>query len=250
MQQPASVFVKVNQTPVVNLVSLPPIVCAGKPITLMANGANTYAWSNGNFGSVITVTPSSTNNNFAVIGTATNNCSGNAAVTVSVLPLPNIAASPSRLEICQNEGVSLSGTGGQTYTWLSSVSANVYQGQQITVFPMAPATYTAIGADANGCENTAILSVSVLECTGITEMNPALHSVRVYPNPTTGFFTIESPEADIESIEITDISGRIVLHSASSELSPVIDLGNAANGLYYVKVKTGAGTAVYRLIRN
>jgi len=245
----ASTYVKVNPSPVVSAVALPAAVCAGKPVSLMASGAVTYAWSSGAFGAAVTATPSAYTT-YNVIGTGTNNCTGMAAIGVSVNPLPNITSSADRVEICRNESVLLSATGGVSYRWVNSSSGNVLQGAQVQIYPSAPAVYTVTGTNANGCENISVVSVNVNECTGIAENKNVNEQVLVFPNPSAGIFNLEKSGESIGRIIVTDITGRMILEKSVDSSYTAVDLRESASGIYYIRVTGNGATQVIRVIKN
>lgn len=81
--------------------------------------------------------------------------SATASITINTPPV--IAASPSSASICAGSTIVLSCTGAMTYTWLP---ANL-MGSSITVAPTSNMTYWCIGADANGCLDTATVTITV-----------------------------------------------------------------------------------------
>ncbi len=69
--------------------------------------------------------------------------------------------------------------------------------------------------------------------------------VKIYPNPTTGMFFIDT-EIDVKSIEIYNTSGQRILKTNKKN----INLENAANGLYIINVYAADGThASYKIIK-
>lgn len=70
------------------------------------------------------------------------------------------------------------------------------------------------------------------------------NSVSVYPNPTTGVITVNSPVA-VEAITVVDVNGSQIL-SASKTNS--VDLSNQSSGLYFVKVQTENGTTTKKVM--
>lgn len=69
--------------------------------------------------------------------------------------------------------------------------------------------------------------------------------VKIYPNPTTGMFFIDT-DIDVKSIEIYNTSGQRILTTNQKN----INLENAANGLYIVNVYAADGThASYKIIK-
>lgn len=68
--------------------------------------------------------------------------------------------------------------------------------------------------------------------------------IKLFPNPSTGTFQLESADLNIDRIIVCDAMGRIVY-----DLGPqkIYDISEAASGLYFVKVFTEEGIAIKRL---
>jgi uncharacterized delta-60 repeat protein len=73
--------------------------------------------------------------------------------------------------------------------------------------------------------------------TGITETNSQI-SFSVYPNPSSGIFTIENLSNNSE-MEIYNSLGQKIFQSEIENPKSEIDLSDQTNGIYFVKVKTG-----------
>ncbi len=68
-------------------------------------------------------------------------------------------------------------------------------------------------------------------------------SIQIYPNPTTGFVTIEiKGAAGSSSVMVTDISGRVVANTTTEEQKFNLDMSNFAQGVYMLKIITGERT--------
>jgi len=74
-------------------------------------------------------------------------------VTVNLLPTVNAGADQS---ICIGDGITLSGSGAQSYTWNNGVTNGV------SFVPGSTQTYTVTGTDANGCTNTDQVTVIIV----------------------------------------------------------------------------------------
>ncbi len=147
----AQVTVNVNALPSVSAGNNQ-TVCAGTPVTLSGSGATSYTWNNG----VTNGTPFSpiATQTYTVTGTDVNGCTNSAQVTVNVNALPTVSGG-SNQAVCAGTPVTLSGSGATTYTWNNGVT-------NATPFtPIATQTYTVTGTDANGCSNTAQVTVTV-----------------------------------------------------------------------------------------
>jgi hypothetical protein len=70
------------------------------------------------------------------------------------------------------------------------------------------------------------------------------NSVTVSPNPANGVVNI-SAKAEIKSVQLYDVQGRLLHAGAGS----TINVSNRAAGMYFVKVLTGKGMKVEKLIK-
>lgn len=142
--------------PVVSINTTSLNVCAGQSVSLTAQGAATYSWSNNQTSSLVIITPSF-NTTYTVTGTDSNNCVGVATLTQSVSALPNLIISSSSTNVCSGNSVLLTAVGASTYSW------NTNQlGAQITVTPTLTTTYTVSGQNNLGCTNSSTFTQNVL----------------------------------------------------------------------------------------
>jgi hypothetical protein len=147
----AQVQVAVNALPTVSA-GQNQAVCIGNTVTLSGSGAQSYTWNN-NVQDGVVFTPSTTQS-YTVTGTDANGCTNTAQVQVAVNALPTVSAGQSQA-VCAGTSVTLSGSGANTYTW----NNNVQDGVAFT--PSTTQSYTVTGTDANGCTNTALVTVTV-----------------------------------------------------------------------------------------
>ena len=63
------------------------------------------------------------------------------------------------------------------------------------------------------------------------------NSIKLYPNPTTDFFTIQGKS--IQSFSITNISGQVIFSSDDLKSSDEyqVNLSKQPKGIYFVKIK-------------
>ena len=149
----ATTTVTVNPLPVVTANSSSASVCTGGSVILTGGGASIYTWNN-NVIDAISFVPTATTT-YMVTGTDANACVNTATTTVIVNPLPVVTATSSAATLCSGGSVILTGGGALTYTWDNNV---------MNAFPFIPTatnTYMVTGTDANGCMNTAIITVTV-----------------------------------------------------------------------------------------
>ena len=130
-------------------------VCDGTVVTVSGTGAVSYTWTGG-ITDGVPFTPPVGVNTYTVTGTDINGCQGSDDMEITVNALPTIDAGPDQVMCDDGTLVTLSGSGGVSYTWPGAILDGV---------PFAPSvgatTYTVIGTDANGCQNTDDVTVTV-----------------------------------------------------------------------------------------
>ncbi len=158
------VTVTVNPLPIINA-GADVAICAGEGVTLSGTGAGvggTYVWD---FGVIdgVEFFPAGTAT-YTLTGTDANGCINTDMVVVTVNPLPVIDAGLDH-SVCTGDATTLIGTGagiGGGYVWDGGVVDGV------SFVPAATATFTVIGTDANGCEGSDEVVVTVLPLPIIT----------------------------------------------------------------------------------
>jgi hypothetical protein len=144
-----SITVEVWDNPVVSIDG-PGLVCQGAVTSLMASGANTYVWNNGEGSSVITVMPFETTT-YSVIGYNEHGCSSTINKVVNVEPTPEVLIS-GNLSICHGATTTLTASNAASYLWSTGDTTAA-----ITV--SAQGSYTVTGSSVNGCQGYASVIV-------------------------------------------------------------------------------------------
>src|SRR5699024_2232303 len=121
---------------------------------------NNYSWDNG-VQDGVPFQPTS-DQTYTVTGTDGNGCENTASITVNVNPLPTADAG-SDIDICEEEDLNLSATGGIDYSW-SGPNSYTSNNQNPTISDIgttASGDYTVTVTDANNCSDDATINVSV-----------------------------------------------------------------------------------------
>jgi acetyl esterase/lipase len=87
---------------------------------------------------------------------------------------------------------------------------------------------------------------SFVQCTSSTTAPESATTLRIFPNPTAGVFTIGGIEANAEWLQVYDVFGKILLsHSVEDQTGAIqVDLPDTApDGVYICVVRTNAGAA-------
>lgn len=154
--------------------------------------------------------------------------------------LPSVTATATSDTICAGDPVTLSGGGAATYSWSNSVVDGV------AFTPTATQTYTVVGTDANGCTNSATVTVVVKTCVGIEDIfgNEILS---VYPNPSAGLFQM-LVKKDVQ-ISVFSIDGRLLQSQRLTPGNQLLNLENQASGIYILQINTSEGQYRMKLIK-
>jgi gliding motility-associated-like protein len=238
----------VNPDNTINLTSAPgtdnQTVCAGTAITNIsytttaATGATVSglpAGVSGNFSAgtvTISGTPTATGTfNYTV--TLTGGCGMVTATgVITVNPLPNASAG-SNSPVCEGDDIQITGqpNGMASYTWSGpgSFSSNQQNPVITGATPAATGTYTLTVSDANGCSNTASVSVTVVPQFSVSASS-------------------NSPvcEGDDIQLSVNNVAGASYSWTGpggynSTQQNPVIsNAGLSQNGVYTVTVTAGS----------
>jgi hypothetical protein len=144
------------------------IICSGASTGLQATGASTYQWSINGGAAVGLNNPNisnpsaspTTTTTYSVLGVDANGCTNVDQIQVSVNPLPTVNAG-SNVSICPGIPTTLGASGASTYTWSPSTGLTGANTATPAANPASTQTYTVTGTDANGCQNTDQVTVTV-----------------------------------------------------------------------------------------
>jgi hypothetical protein len=244
-----SISIGVNIPPAVTATASQNVVCAGASVTLTGAGANSWLWSTGGTQVSEVVTPSATTT-YTVTGTNTiTNCSDTGLVTITVNQLPVVTAVVPQASVCIDDAsFTIPGGSPAGGSWSGpGVGANIFSplsaglGTHTLVY-----TYT----DNNQCTSSASDLLAVNACVSITE-NSNAGGVNIYPNPASTSVNVRwNEDYRVNHIEITDLTGRIVLAlPAATGNSLQIDLNTLPQGIYNLQVVTADGMSTHRIVK-
>lgn len=69
-----------------------------------------------------------------------------------------------------------------------------------------------------------------------THAEPTLETFNIFPNPTSGHFTLENKQGEVLSVTVTDLAGRLVFRTRSSTERIVCDANGWGKGLYLLHI--------------
>ncbi|MBK8369713.1 MAG: gliding motility-associated C-terminal domain-containing protein [Bacteroidetes bacterium] len=145
-------------------------VCIGSSITFSNSGGASYTLSPSAFtGNTISINPTVLGTTvFTVTGAGPFGCINTKTISVTTFSLPLVSITPSNTTICAGQPVVLNVSGANTYTWTTGSSLNV-----VSVTPSASTSYSVIGANSFGCQNSANATINVLNTPVVTINTPS-----------------------------------------------------------------------------
>jgi hypothetical protein len=169
----APITVNVLPAPAASITANGPVAfCEGSNVVLSANGAGTYAWSNGSTAASIAVNNSGS---YAYTVTGANGCSTTTTPTVvSVTALPVVAAIAGSNTVCQGSNTLFTNaTAGGTWSSSNAAVASVDATGAISGLTGGNATISYVVSN-NGCSTTQTKNISVqtAPATAITVSGP------------------------------------------------------------------------------
>ena len=140
--------------------------CAGSAIpdvSASVNPGETVDWYDAPTGGTLLLaddtdyTPTGAGTYYAQARNTTTGCTSGTrtGITVTENPLPTVVANANATTICAGDPVTLTGSGAGSYSWDNGATDGV------AFTPAATTTYTVTGTDANGCQNTDTITITV-----------------------------------------------------------------------------------------
>jgi len=227
-------------------------MCVGSPKTLIDNSSNTpsnWNWTISpmagvvfNSSSVQSPTLTFSNAGIYTISLVSGNSFGQGAIitkTILVSNTPTIVLSSNNISSCDQDPVTITASGANTYTWSNFGGNN------------ASATYTfginftyTVSSSNNGCVSSQTVEVTIINCLGVLELSANNSSFNVYPNPVNDFITlkINAPKELNVAVELLDAAGKLILKENASFTKEKADfklnISSLSAGIYYLKLNS------------
>ena len=206
--------------------------CPGDEVTLTASGTATdWSWDGG-ITDGVPFSPSGTTT-YTLTGTIdSTGCEATDDVEVAEVIIDNtVTATGSDLIANQT---------GATYQWLECPAMTPVTGETSQTYASVPDGDYAVEVTLDGCVDT---SDCQLVHVGIEEF---YQEVLLYPNPTTGKFTVTVEGA--YSYEVTNILGKTIFNGNAIGTKE-FNLSDFANGAYFVKVSNADELRTIKVIK-
>lgn len=225
------------------------VPCEGSEVELQANfGFSEYEWSNGETTRSIYVTEGG---EYQVTGTTSVGCeSASETMSLKFEPVPSKPTITKKIDtlLCSDAA---------GYQWY-------YKGIEDNDFKeIKDATDDYFVAVDNGDykvevfneEGCSTLSDAVNFVNKVDEIENYVDVFKMHPNPTSDFITIEimSPYFTEVVLSVSDINGKVIAAPVEMIVSNLnstkIDLGDQANGTYFLNIKIGDKKFVKRIVK-
>jgi hypothetical protein len=92
----------------------------------------------------------------------------------------------------------------------------------------------AVIINVNGCIDTS--ACVLVEYVGLNEPIWNSEPAELYPNPTTETLTVTTPNTANKTLQIIDLTGKIIYHTTTSNNQTNINVSQLKNGIYFIKI--------------
>jgi PKD repeat protein len=139
-------------------------ICSGQQVLLTASGGSDYRWSpaeglDRSTGPVVKASPLKTTRYEVVSGAG--GCGSVRSVTVEVVQPGVITFKPQNPQLCKGDTLQLEALGGKAYVWAEAPGLQAVAGARVQVFPASATLYRVDAIDAQGCETSGSVTVTV-----------------------------------------------------------------------------------------
>jgi hypothetical protein len=161
---------------------------------------------------------------------------------VSIYPEPLIHLGPADSIVCIYDTIRLDATNpGAEYLWSNGAISRTIMVQATGIAPETQ-SYTVKVTNEHGCSSSATISVSFSfnACTGIDNTGKD-RSIKIYPNPSSGLFTIENNgvKEEMQVVVTNTIGQQLKSFTLRKKVSGVntetLDLTNFPKGVYMIR---------------
>ncbi len=161
---------------------------------------------------------------FVAYKVGSNYITSNGNTLVTLVPFGNIPVGGT-VTVSNNLTLSFTTAGGNTFC----VQGFIENGGFVDVN----------ASNDNGC-NPVFFSLNA----GVNEVNKIAQSVKVFPNPAKDIINFSVDGNIAKTINIMDITGKLLENISISDSDTKLDLSNYSNGIYLYQIKASSGEVI------
>lgn len=208
------------------------LVCDAIPISLLASGGKTYAWSNGSTSNVLSFTPTQ-DTVFVVEVLDSNGCTDKDSISIKKSQRPMVNLGPDKT--IDDWGKETLDAGTHTsYLWndKSTLQTLEVDGH---VQGLGKHLFWVEVENVDGCEARDSIYITVDDITHILEGKT--FALNAYPNPTQNKLTFKLPQGFQNGIiHIYSLTGNLIKTIRVQGTNPIIDMAFLNAGTYLVQL--------------
>lgn len=206
------------------------LICNGSAATINASGNGVISWLNLNTASNPYSFPFPNDTVIYAVSTVSASCTDTNSFHISVLPSPQVWIT-GQDTVCDSTNIAVFTVTPCTAQWSTGANGNSIQ-------VMQSGLYTVTVTDQNGCQGTASMYITVIDCgPGMISEN-SMADFSVSPNPASENINIVLPAGKIWQLEVIDARGRIILHSNVQGPNTILYSSEWADGIYLLRFST------------
>lgn len=134
--------------------------------------------------------------------------------------------------------------GGTDNLWNSNLTPEIVNSSNFGIAFQMKTLKWCTGATLGNIELTIHLKSPVLS----TDMILGTSDLSIFPNPTSGNFTIASNKGIVEAYKIIGINGELITDNITSNDSIEINTSNIDKGMYFIQVMTGGNWTTKKIV--
>ena len=227
--------------------------CDGQATVTASNGfpPYTYLWNDDS----TQTTPTATGLCAGTYTVIVTDSIGESSTVIVIISQPaflsaTTSSTPVTCSTCNDGTATVQPSGGSssyTYLWDDSLSQTT-----ATATGLAAGQYNVTVTDSLLlCGDTIIKTVTVDAASNINELlEPG--SIKIYPNPSQGYFTIEFTKnvPGSKEVFIYNMLGKLLknIQARPNERYVTIDMFGQSNGMYFIKVTDGDSTVIRKIV--
>lgn len=145
------------------------------------------------------------------------------------------------------DGDMLSYSASSNNTGIATVSVS---GTTLTITEVGTGTVDIMvtADDGNGGTGTDTFVFVNTPASGFTAYG-STNNIRIYPNPSTGSFYIESSdESPVMGLSVLDLTGKTILKKELNTSKEKVDLSTHSKGVYFIMINNEKGTSINKII--